>query len=165
MKALFFFIISLIFVNLYAENIKIGYVEVDEVIEKSSLYNTANNQLFIEFEPRKKQLLFLYDEIDKLRSKIQLPNDIDDDIVYHNNIKKIQLLQAEITEKSDQWQQDLNEKQINLLNEIELKINIAINDFALSNNYDLILYENGAFVSTEVDITQEIINLIELHSP
>ena len=49
--------------------------------------------------------------------------------------------------------------------EIELKINIAINDFALSNNYDLILYENGAFVSTEVDITQEIINLIELHSP
>ena len=89
MKALFFFIISLIFVNLYAENIKIGYVEVDEVIEKSSLYNTANNQLFIEFEPRKKQLLFLYDEIDKLRSKIQLPNDIDDDIVYHNNIKKI----------------------------------------------------------------------------
>ena len=66
MKALFFFIISLIFVNLYAENIKIGYVEVDEVIEKSSLYNTANNQLFIEFEPRKKQLLFLYDEIDKL---------------------------------------------------------------------------------------------------
>ena len=75
------------------------------------------------------------------------------------------LKSPEITEKSDQWQQDLNEKQINLLNEIELKINIAINDFALSNNYDLILYENGAFVSTEVDITQEIINLIELHSP
>ena len=165
MKALFFLLASLLFFNVYAENVKIGYVNIDEVIEKSPLYNSANNQLFKEFEPRKKQLLSLYDEIDKLRSKILLPNDIDDDIVYHNNIKKIQLLQAEITEKSDQWQQDLNEKQINLLNEIELKINIAINDFALSNNYDLILYENGAFVSTEVDITQEIINLIELHSP
>ena len=44
-------------------------------------------------------------------------------------------------------------------------IAIAINDFALSNNYDLILYENSAFVSAKIDITQQIINIIEHNSP
>jgi len=164
MKALFFLLVALIFVNVNAENIKIGYVDIDEVIQNSSLYNIANNQLFEEFEPRKKQLLIQYEDIGRLKSKVQLPNDTIDDFAYHNSIKKIQLLESEFKNKSEQWQQDLNEKQINLLKEIELKINIAINDFASSKNYDLILYENGAFVSNKVDITQQIINEIDLPS-
>ncbi len=162
MRALFFLIASLIFINVNAENIKIGYVDVDEVIKNSSLYNMANNQLFEEFEPRKEQLLILYEDIGRLKSKVKLPNDINDDFIYHNTIKKIQLLESSFTKESDQWQQDLNEKQIDLLKEIELKINIAINDFASSKNYDLILYENVAFVSNKVDITQQIINEIDL---
>ena len=162
MRALFFLIASLIFINVNAENIKIGYVDVDEVIKNSSLYNMANNQLSEEFEPRKEQLLILYEDIGRLKSKVKLPNDINDDFIYHNTIKKIQLLESSFTKESDQWQQDLNEKQIDLLKEIELKINIAINDFASSKNYDLILYENGAFVSNKVDITQQIINEIDL---
>ena len=165
MKALFFLLISLLFCNVYAENIKIGYVNVDEVIEKSSLYNSANRLLFEEFEPRKQQLVIFYEEINSLKNDVKLPNDTNDDFVYHNKIKRIQLLNAEFTKKSEEWQQDLKEKQFDLLTEIELKINIAINEFALSKNYDLILYENGAFVSSKIDITQQIINAIEQNLP
>ena len=50
---------------------------------------------------------------------------------------------------------------IDLLKEIELIINQTINEYAIRENYDLILYENIAFVSEKVNITQEIINEIE----
>ena len=40
-------------------------------------------------------------------------------------------------------------------------INQAINEFAASENYDLILYENAAFVSDDVNITNQIIFKIE----
>jgi Skp family chaperone for outer membrane proteins len=75
-------------IQAYAENIKIGYINIDEVIENSSLYKLANNKLAKEFQPRKDELLALYDNIINLKSKLKLPNDIDDDLVYHQDLKK-----------------------------------------------------------------------------
>ena len=40
-------------------------------------------------------------------------------------------------------------------------INQAINEFAASENYDLILYENAAFVSDDINITNQIIYKIK----
>ena len=55
----------------------------------------------------------------------------------------------------------MNNKKIDLLKEIEILVNQTINEYALRENFDLILYENIAFVSDEVDITDEIIAEIE----
>ena len=55
----------------------------------------------------------------------------------------------------------MNNKKIELLQKIELLINTAINDLAISENYDLILYENAAFVSEKVNITNEVIERIK----
>jgi len=40
-------------------------------------------------------------------------------------------------------------------------INTAINELAISENYDLILYENAAFVSEKVNITNKVIERIK----
>jgi outer membrane protein len=148
-------------IQVYAENIKIGYINIDEVTENSSLYKLANNKLTKEFQPRKDELLALYENISNLKAKLKLPNDIDDDLVYHQDLKKIQTLNAKFDSDSEIWQRQLNESQLNLLAEIEYKINQVINSYALLNNYDLILYENIAFVSDELNITEIIIAEIE----
>jgi len=44
-------------------------------------------------------------------------------------------------------------------------INLAIEEFATSEKYDLILYQNAAFVSDQVNITNQIISKIEELSP
>ena len=54
---------------------------------------------------------------------------------------------------------------MNLYRKIETMINGAIEEFATSENYDLILYQNAAFVSDEVNITNQIISKIEELSP
>ena len=161
MRALALVLSSLILTQINAESIKIGYVNIDTIIENSSLYRNANDKLLEEFEPRKNELLMLYDNIHNLKGKIDLPNDIIDDLTYHSKIKTIQVLENDFNKKSEIWQQELNQSQFNLLSEIELIINNAINNFATSHNYDLILYENGAFVGPKADISEEIIFLIE----
>ena len=55
----------------------------------------------------------------------------------------------------------MNNKKIELLQKIELLINTAINELAISENYDLILYENAAFVSEKVNITNKVIERIK----
>ena len=54
-----------------------------------------------------------------------------------------------------------NNRRIDLLKEIALVVNQTINEYALRENFDLILYENVAFVNDEINITQEIIIEIE----
>ena len=51
------------------------------------------------------------------------------------------------------------------LNKIESLINTSINEYAVEENYDLILYKDVAFVSDTVNITQQIIEKIENQSP
>jgi Skp family chaperone for outer membrane proteins len=58
----------------------------------------------------------------------------------------------------------MNTKKIKLLQKIELLINNTINDLAISESYDLILYENAAFVSDEVNITNKVIQRIQNNS-
>ena len=53
------------------------------------------------------------------------------------------------------------EGKIDLLKEIELIVNQTINEYAIRENFDLILYQNIAFVSEEINITQKIIDEIE----
>ena len=55
----------------------------------------------------------------------------------------------------------MNNKKIDLLKEIEILVNQTINEYANRENYDLILYENIAFASDKVDISEEIIAEIE----
>jgi Skp family chaperone for outer membrane proteins len=44
-------------------------------------------------------------------------------------------------------------------------INLTIKEFAISENYDLILYQNAAFASDQVNITNKIISKIKGISP
>jgi outer membrane protein len=135
-----------------AESLKIGYIDIDRVIENLSVYEKANNLLIKEFEPKKNQLVNLFDYINLLKENLEPNND---------EIKKIQKLEYDFQNESELWQRKLNESQFKLLQEIELIINIAIKEFAISNNYDLILYQNGAYVGKKVDISDKIISKIE----
>ena len=58
----------------------------------------------------------------------------------------------------------MNNRKIELLQKIELLINSAVNELAISENYDLILYENAAFVSDEINITGKVIKRIQNNS-
>ena len=55
----------------------------------------------------------------------------------------------------------INKKKIELLKEIEMLINTTINEIAIYENYDLILYENAAYVNDKVNITNKVIEKIQ----
>ena len=68
-------------------------------------------------------------------------------------------------DETELWQQQLNQKKYESLQKIETMINLTIEEFAISENYDLILYQNAAFANDEVNITNQIISIIEGTSP
>ena len=161
--ALFFFTILITPIN--AHSIKIGYIDVEKVINNLSQYQQENNALIQQFEPKKQQLLDLFKHIELLKKNL---NNVEANVsneTYQKELEKIRELEISFQTDTELWQQQLNQEKRESLQKIETMINLVIEKFATSEKYDLILYQNAAFVSDQINITNQIISQIEELSP
>ena len=165
MRAIVLFLLALLVTSINAQSIKIGYIDVEEVINSLPQYQHDNDSLIQQFEPKKQQLLDLFKHIELLKENL---NNVDKSINnenYQKELDNIRELEASFQKETELWQQQLNQKKYESLQKIETMINLTIEEFAISENYDLILYQNAAFVSDQVNITNQIISKIEGTSP
>ena len=165
MRAIVLFLLALLVTSINAQSIKIGYIDVEKVINSLPQYQHDNDSLIQQFEPKKQQLLDLFKHIELLKENL---NNVDKSINnenYQKELDNIRELEASFQKETELWQQQLNQKKYESLQKIEAMINKAIEEFAISENYDLILYQNAAFVSDQVNITNQIISKIEGTSP
>jgi len=161
--ALFFF--TLLFTSINAHSVKIGYINVEEVINNLSQYQQENDSLIQQFEPKKQQLLDLFKHIELLKNNLKNVDRSINNETYQKELNNIRELEVGFQKETELWQQQLNQRKLESLQKIESIINKAIEEFAVTENYDLILYQNAAFVSDEVNISNSIISKIEGLSP
>jgi outer membrane protein len=158
-----FFLFSTLSLLANAQNIKIGFIDTNKIVVNLTQYKNSVDALSREFEPKKQELLDLFKHIELLRSNFESNNSTLS--INELELSKITDLEESFKKETEFWQNAMTEKKINLLNQIETLVNKMINDFAIEEGYDLILYKDIAFVSNEVDITQKIIEKIEKLSP
>jgi outer membrane protein len=158
LATLFFCLLSF---STNAENIKIGFIDTNQVVTSLSQYKASIDEISSEFEPKKQELLDLYNHIELVRTKINEILKSDSNKSIEDELAKLSNLEQSFRKETEFWQNTMNNKKIDLLKEIEILVNQTINEYAKRENYDLILYENVAFVSDKVDISKEIISEIE----
>ena len=161
MKVLAILFFCLLSFSTNAENIKIGFIDTNQVVTSLSQYKTSIDEISSEFEPKKQELLDLYNHIELVRTKIDKILKSDSNKSIEVELVKLSNLEKSFRKETEFWQNTMNNKKIDLLKEIEILVNQTINEYAKRENYDLILYENIAFVSDKVDISKEIIAEIE----
>jgi len=152
--------LALLSFNAFAETLKIGYIDTDQVVNNFPQYQQNIDRLSNEFEPKKQELLDLFNHIELLRAKIIIINDSENKENLQRELSKLTSLEESFKQETKFWQVTMNNRKVELLQKIELLINNTINELAISENYDLILYENAAFVSDKVNITNKVIERI-----
>jgi outer membrane protein len=165
MRVLVLFFLSALCLAANAQSLKIGFIDTEQVIASLSQYKNSVNLLSREFEPKKQELLDLFNHIELLRENIKLKkitNTSDSDGL---ELAKLKDLEKSFEKETEFWQKSMNSKKINLLYKIESLINISINEYAIEEDFDLILYKDVVFVSDKVNITQQIIKKIEKQLP
>ena len=161
MKVLAIMFFCLLSFSTNAENIKIGFIDTNQVVTSLSQYKASIDEISSEFEPKKQELLDLYNHIELVRIKIDETLKSDSNKSIEDELANLSNLEQSFRKETEFWQNTMNNKKIDLLKEIEILVNQTINEYAKRENYDLILYENIAFVSDKVDISKEIIAEIE----
>ena len=144
-----------------AEPIKIGYIDTEKVVNSLSQYQQENDDIIQEFESKKQELLDLFNHIELVRANLNKIDKSLNENDFQIELNKVLELESSFQQETEYWQEKINQKKIDLLQKIEIVINKAIKEFAINEGYDLILYENAAFVSKNVNITNKIISIIE----
>ena len=153
--------LALLSFNAFAETLKIGYIDTDQVVNNLPQYQQNVDRLSNEFEPKKQELLDLFNHIELLRAKIIIINNSENKENLQRELSKLTSLEESFKQETEFWQVTMNNRKVELLQKIELLINNTINELAISESYDLILYENAAFVSDKVNITNKVIERIQ----
>tara|TARA_B100000953_G_C17899656_1_gene383949 strand:- start:53 stop:544 length:492 start_codon:yes stop_codon:yes gene_type:complete len=144
-----------------AEPIKIGYIDTEKVVNSLSQYQQENDGIIQEFESKKQELLDLFNHIELVRANLNKIDKSLNENDFQIELNKVLELESSFQQETEYWQEKINQKKIDLLQKIEIVINKAIKEFAINEGYDLILYENAAFVSKNINITNKIISIIE----
>ena len=153
--------LALLSFSAWSETVKIGYIDTQKIFSNLPQYQQSVDEISKEFEPKKQELLDLFKHIELLRAKINTINKSGKKENLQLEISKLASLEESFKKETEFWQETMNNNKIELLQKIELLINNTINDIAISENYDLILYENAAFVSDEINITNKVIERIQ----
>jgi len=165
MRVIVLLFLSLLVTSINASSVKIGYIDVEKVINSMPQYEKDNKSLVQIFELKKQQLLDLFKHIELLKENLNNSDKSISNELIQKKLDKIKELEVSFQSETELWQNQLNQEKLLLLEKIETMINQAINEFATSENYDLILYQNAAFVSDQINITNQIISRIEGTSP
>ena len=161
MRVLVLLFLSALCLAANAQSLKIGFIDTEQVIASLTQYENSVKALSSEFEPKKQELLDLFKHIELLRDNIELNKKTINSDFDEKELVKLKDLEESFEKETEFWQKSMNSKKINLLNKIESLINTSINEYAVEEGYDLILYKDVVFVSDKVNITQQIIEKIE----
>ena len=161
MRVFALFLLAFLAFPVTAESIKIGYIDTEKVVNSLTQYQQKNADIIQEFESKKQELLDLFNHIELVRANLSKIDKSLNESNFQIELNKVLDLELSFQQETEYWQEKINQKKIDLLQKIEIVVNEAIKEFAINEGYDLILYENAAFVSKNVNISNKIISIIE----
>ena len=155
------FALALLVTNAFAHDFKIGYIDIEEIISNTPQYQQDIGVLNEQFQQTKGGLLALFDHVKLLKASLALIDKDTQAEEYNNKLNNLSKLELYFQQETIAWNERLNAEKIAVIKRIEIFINKIIKKYGIDEEFDIIFYQNVAFVSGEIDITQLIINKMQ----
>ncbi|SVD17972.1 uncharacterized protein METZ01_LOCUS370826, partial [marine metagenome] len=104
--------LTLIVISINAHPVKIGYIDVEKVVNSLSQYQKDNETLSQQFEPKKQELLDLFKHIELLNKNLNNVDKLTNNDAYQKEFDKIQELEIIFQTETELWQHQLNQKKL-----------------------------------------------------
>ena len=158
----FAFILVLLSGFLQAQPLKIGYINIDHLVSSSPQFIQANQVVIKAFQPQERQLLALSKQIQSSADTFNKNSKTLTQSERKTEIKKIANLERQLKQQARALKKQLNLKNKQELSRIQDLINRVIKQVAEDQNFDLILYQEVAYVSKKINITPIISQKLRL---
>ena len=136
---------------------KIGVVNTIKLMSKAPLAQAAQKQIETEFAPREKELIGIKKKLRSLEEQLTR----DGAIMSEGESKKLErniiTKRREFKRLNDEFQEDLNIRNNEILSKLQTQINDALKALAKEKKFDIILGQGVLYASDAVDITDQVL--------
>ena len=144
----------------YAQNAKIGVVSLQAIVERAPQTKAVMEALREEFAPREREIVAKQKEIEDLQAKVQKDLAVMGETERRNAEKNLRDLSREFERLRTEYQEDSNLRQNEEFGVLQRSVLKEVQDYAQAQGYDLIVGDGVLYVSSTVNITEDVLNAV-----
>ncbi len=145
----------------WAEEIKIGFVNVARVLQQAPQAEQAKKRLEREFAPRDKRLVAMQKELKKLEEKLARDAAVMSDSERRKLERDILAKQRELKRAREEFREDFNLRRNEELGKLQRQVFEAVKSLAKEESYDLLLTDGVVYASDRVDVTDKVLKRLK----
>ena len=146
--------------NIGAAELKIGYVQVDKILQDAPQTAESGKKLEREFSPRSLELDKMQKQIRDIESVLDKEGVTLSENERRNKERDASNLKIEFQRKQRELREDINLRKNEELSSLQDRINKAVQTVSETDGYDLVVYGGVAYASRKIDITDKVLKLL-----
>lgn len=147
-------------VSVQSAELKVGYVQVDKILQDAPQTAESGKKLEREFSPRSQELERMSKQIKDLESALDKEGLTISEAERRNKERDVQNIKIEFQRKQRELREDINLRKNEELGALQDRINKAVQSVSEAEGYDLVVYSGVAYASKKIDITDKVLKLL-----
>ena len=140
--------------------LKVGYVQVDKILQDAPQTAESGKKLEREFSPRSQELDRMSKQIKELEAVLDKDGLTLSEADRRNKERDVQNIKIEFQRKQRELREDINLRKNEELGSLQDRINKAVQSVSEAEGYDLVVYSGVAYASKKIDITDKVLKLL-----
>ena len=146
--------------NIFAAG-KIGFVDMETLINNSPQISNARATINAEFEVQHEDIKQKEADLELLESRISKDGAIMSLAELGKLQERARILDRQIRRAKEDLKDAISIRNSQIFNSIQEELNVVVRQYAIDNGYDAILINAILYVNAEMDITQEILLILK----
>lgn len=141
-------------------DLKVGYVQVDKILQDAPQTAESGKKLEREFSPRSQELDRMAKQVKDLEAALDKDRLTISEADRRNKERDIQNIKIEFQRKQRELREDINLRKNEELSGLQDRINRAVQTVSEAEGYDLVVYSGVAYASKKIDITDKVLKTL-----
>ena len=143
-----------------AQQLRVGYVDMKQVLDNAPQVLAGREKLDLEFRPRNETIEFQERQVQVMDDRLQI-GDLTEDARVRLD-RELREMRRNVNRQREDLRDELSFRRTEEVQRLEDQINQAVEEIARNNGYDLILSSPVVYADPSLDITQLILDQLRL---
>jgi len=145
-----------------AQQLRVGYVDMKQVLDNAPQVLAGREKLDLEFRPRNETIEFQERQVQTMDDRLQM-GDLAEDARIRLD-RELREMRRNVNRQKEDLRDELSFRRTEEVQKLEEQINLAVQEIARDNGYDLILSSPVIYADPSLDITQLILDQLRLEN-
>ena len=143
-----------------AQQLRVGYVDMKQVLDNAPQVLAGREKLDLEFRPRNETIEFQERQVQAMDDRLQM-GDLTEDARIRLD-RESREMRRNVNRQKEDLRDELSFRRTEEVQKLEEQINLAVEEIARNNGYDLILSSPVVYADPSLHITQLILDQLRL---